>query len=254
VLTASFPVFAGDARPLNLGSGEPGLKIVFANNTTNQFAIYLDEPWTVGPGLIGGYDKRHIEVLLDHSYGLKEKIQTRRWSDDPQQLYPFDDETAFACEGDAKPPEDQIYTANNMGIYTSADGKRVYFPRKTQVFSTNADSILISDDVYAMARLRYGLTTNQLFLGKLGTNIFYWETQNPRKVFFRSVAEDKATNYFELPKGMIDLYGVTKPLKKTGDVGFSVLRWSKGFFHYSPCEFTLIEVSYKNAKQVKGKQ
>jgi hypothetical protein len=112
---------------------------------------------------------------------------------------------------------------------------------------------LISDDVYAMARLRHGLTTNQLFLGKLGTNIFYWETQNSRKVFFRSVAEDKAANFFELPKGMIDLYGVTKPLKKTGDVGFSVLRWSKGFFHYSPCEFTLIEVSYKAAKQVKGK-
>jgi hypothetical protein len=131
VVAANFPVFAGGTRSLNLGGGKSGLKIVFANNTTNQFAIYLDEPWTMGPGLIGGYDKQHIEVLLDHSYGLKEKIQTRRWSDDPQQLYPFDDETAFACEGDAKPPDDQIYTANNMGIYTSADGKRVYFPRKT---------------------------------------------------------------------------------------------------------------------------
>ena len=244
VVVFSFRLLAGD----NLGSGEPGLKIIF--KTTNQCVIYVDEPWTVGPGSVGGMSHRHIDVLFDGTYGLKKMLQNRQWpsTDMPEQLYPFDDETVFTCEGCAKFPNDRIYKTNSMGESISDDGKTLGFPRVTAVFSTNTESILISHDVYAMARLRYGLTTNQLFLGKLGANIFYWEVRNPRKVFFRSVAGDKAANYFELPRGMIDLFGVTKPLKKTGDVGFSVLRWSKGFFSSSPCEFAFIEVSYKNAK------
>ena len=75
-LTASFPVYGGEEPSRLLGGGEPGLHIVFGRKSTNQYALYLDEPWTIGSGLIGGYDKRKIEVLLDHSYGLKEKIQT----------------------------------------------------------------------------------------------------------------------------------------------------------------------------------
>jgi len=250
VFVSSFRLLAGD----NLGSGEPGLKIIF--KTTNQCVIYVDEPWTVGPGLIGGVFDRHIDVLFDRNYGLKEMLQARHWNgtDMPEQLYPFDDETVFTCEGDAKFPNDRMYRTNSMGESVSDDGKTLGFPRVTTVFCINAEGILVSHDVYALARLRYGLTTNQLFLGKLGTNILYWQTQNPRKVFFRSVVGDRATNYFQLPKGIIDLYGVTKPLKKTGDVGLLVLRWSKGFLHYSPCEFALIEVSYKKAKQVNGNQ
>lgn len=197
VITASFPLYGGVETSHLLGSGEPGLKIVFADNTTNQFAIYLDEAWTVGPGFIGGYDKRHIEVLSDHSYGLKEKLKTRTWRDDPRQLYPYDDETVFTCEGDSRFPNDRIYKTNSMGESISDDGKRLGFPRVTAVYATNTESILVSNDVYAMASLHYGLATNQLFLGRLGTNIFYWETQNLRKVFFRSLAEGSATSYFD---------------------------------------------------------
>jgi hypothetical protein len=57
VATVSFPTFAGDNRPLNLGSGEPGLHIIY--NTTNQYVIYLDEPWTVD---------------CEHQCGLKDRL------------------------------------------------------------------------------------------------------------------------------------------------------------------------------------
>jgi len=53
-------LFPGVALPLDLGGGEPGLKIIY--KATNQFVIYRDEAWTVGPGLIGGI--RKIERLM----------------------------------------------------------------------------------------------------------------------------------------------------------------------------------------------
>ena len=254
MVAASFRLFAGEDRPPNLGSGEPGLKIVFAYNSTNQFAIYLDEPWTVGPGLIGGYDKRHIEVLLDHSYGLKEKLQSRtERMDIPEQLYPFDDESVFTCKGDAKFPNDRTYKTNSMGESISDDGKTLGFPRVTAVFSTNADRILVSDDVYALARSRYGLTTNQLFLGKIGTNVFYWEARDSATVYYHAADEAHTTNYFKLPKGVIDVFGVAKAVSTNKNVGFDLLRKS-GWFSYSPNEFLFTEVSFKDARQVKSNQ
>jgi hypothetical protein len=155
------------------------------------------------------------------------------------ELYAFDENAAFTCEGGS----------------WSADFKTWnYWPRKTQVFSTNADSILLSDDVYALAWSRYALTTNQLFLGKIGMNIFYWETRDSTTVYYHSAEKVRATNYFKLPKGIIDIDGVTRAVKANKDVGFYPLRKSSGLFHYSPYQHVFIEVSFKNAKQVKGKQ
>src|SRR5277367_5719393 len=67
-----FPLYGGAAPSAKLGSGQPGLKIDYKG--ANQFVIYLDEPGTVGPGFTGGYDERHIDVLLDRNYGLREKL------------------------------------------------------------------------------------------------------------------------------------------------------------------------------------
>jgi hypothetical protein len=233
-ITISFALYPANAQLHQLGDGDPGLKVIY--RTTNQFVIYLDEAWTVGPGLIGGYDKRHIDVLFDRNYGLKQMIQTRSWEGIPQQLYPFNDHEAFTCEGISLDPDSESLSN--------------WFHR-TQVFSLNGDSVSVSDDVYILARQQYGLTSSQLFLGKFETNIFYWERSDPTKVFYHVTSEEAATNYFELPKGIIDLFGVTKSAKK--DVGFVVLKKSTGFFHYSPNEFTFVEFYFKNSKRVKGK-
>lgn len=235
-VSVCFPLYGGAAPSVNLGSGQPGLKIDYKG--TNQFVIYLDERWTVGEGFIGGYDERHIDVLLDRNYGLKGMIQTRKWDGYPHQLYPFDDQRGFTCE------------SAKLGL----DPKTLtHWPHQTQVFTIDGDSLSVSDDVYVLARHQYGLTTNQFFLGKIGTNIFYWETQDSRRVFYRPAAGEGATNYFEFPKGILDFMGVTQGVKEKDNIGFTVLRKSKGF-SYSPNEFTFIEVSYKNAKPVKGNQ
>jgi hypothetical protein len=234
VLAATSQLFAADASPLDLGSGEPGLKIIY--KTTNQFVIFVDEPWTVGPGALGGdEDTRNIQVLSDHNYDLIEKLRSRSLSDFPQQLYAFDEQMAFTCEGGRWAPDYKTWE---------------YWPRDTQLFSTNEDGLVVSNDVYTPARSRYGLTTNQLFLGRIGTNIFYWEQRDPRKVYYRGVVEMNATNCFELPKRVRDLYGVTKALHKNKDVGFMAFGKSAGFFHYSPYDFDLIEFSFKSAKRV----
>jgi hypothetical protein len=243
VLTASFPLFAGDGLQHNLGSGEPGLHIIYnATNDypTNQYVIFLDESWTVGGGLIGGYDKRNIQVLTDRNFGLKEMIRSRTWGQgDVLELYAFDENTAFTCEG---------------GSWSTDFKTWNYWPRKTQVFSTNVDSVLISDDVYTLARARYGLTTNQLFLGKIGINIYYWETRDPTTVYFHTTKEARATNYFKLPKSIVDIDGVTKAVNTNTDVGFYTFSKSTGWFHYSPYTGAFIEVSFNNAKQVKSNQ
>jgi hypothetical protein len=254
VFAACLPLYGGEEPSRLLGGGEPGLHIVFGRKSTNQYALYLDEPWTIGSGLIGGYDKRHIEVLLDHSYGLKEKIQARGWGDGPDQLYPFDDETAFTYNGESIVYKGDLYIIKSLGYQMSPDGKSFYIPRRTQVFSIKGDGIVVANDVYALACARYGLTTNQLFLGKIGTNVYYWEKQDPRKVYYRPASGERATNYFEFPKGILDFKGVTRGIKERENIGFAVLRKSKGFFHYSPNEFAFIEVSFKDAKQMKGNQ
>jgi hypothetical protein len=230
---ASFSVYGSAETSDLIGTGEPGLKIIY--KSTNQFVVYLDEPWTVGPGLAGGYDKRHIDVLLDHRYGLKQKIQTGSWHDIPAQLYCFDERIVFTCEG---------------GAWNSVYKSYQIWPRDNRVFTLNGGEIVVSKDVYQLARHEYGLTSNQLFLGKIGTNVFFWEPPELRKVFFRPVSEKIATNYFELPSGMMDLFGVTKSVKK--DIGFPVLKKS-GWFSYTPAEYAFVEVWFKNAKLVKSK-
>jgi hypothetical protein len=236
VVAVCFQLYGGAAPPTNLGSGEPGLKIDY--KTTNCFVIYLDEPWTVGTGFIGGYDKRHIDVLLDRNFGLKEKLPTRQWDGNPQQLYPFDDQRGFTCDVAAMGPDPKTWKNSSN------------WPHQTQLFSMNGDSLSVSDDVYALARHQYGLTTNQFFLGKIGANIFYWEMGDPEKAFFRAVGEKAPSRYFELPKGVIDLFGVAKSVKK--DVGFVVLRKSPGLIHYSPNTFDFIEVSFNTAKSARN--
>ncbi len=192
----------------------------------------------MGSSLIGGYDKRNINVIFDRNYGLKEMIQTRRWQGDPQQLYAFDEQTAFTCEGGPGwNPAGKIWN---------------YWPRITQVFSPSSDGILVLEDVYALARSRFGLRRDQLFLGMIGTNIFYWETRDPRRIYFRSLGEKDASKYFLLPRAVIDIFGVTNGVtKKHKDFAFMVFRESGGLIPYAPYGFNIVEMSFNDAKKVR---
>jgi len=239
IVSASFRLLAEDAIWLNLGSGEASLHIIY--DTNNRYVIYLNEPWTVGKWDVHsggyaidptqrGYRKRQIILKCGNV-----------WESDPQELYPFDEQTAFTCRGgDGWTSDYKVYN---------------YWPRKTRVFCTKVDGLLVFEDVYALAHSRYGLKTNQLFLGKIRTNVFYWETQDPSKVYYRGAEEKQALNYFKLPKAVFDLYGVTKAVNTNKDVGIWTGRRSPGWFNWiCPNEDAVFEVSLKNAKHLKGNQ
>ena len=115
----------------------------------------------------------------------------------------------------------------------------------------------MSEDVYALARVRYDLTTNQWFLGKIGTNIYYWEKGNPARVYFRTADEKQAVNYFELPKADDVIFGVKEAVSTNKDVGFCVdrtLSWYEVLKNLGTAagQPAFIEFSLKDAKHAKG--
>jgi hypothetical protein len=223
MLSVSVPLHGEEDPSQLLGRGDPGLKIIY--KSTNEFVIYDDEPWTFGAGLVGGYDERTINILLERNYGLRRKIQTRSWNDIPKQLYPFGNGRTFTCE---------------VG---SAESN---WPHATVLFSLDGASLSQSNDLYEEARKLYGLTPKQLFLGKIGSNIYYWQWPNARKIFYQSTSDAKAVRYLELPKGVEDVFGVAKSVKK--DVFIEVFRRSTGFFHLTPFEFSYIDLSLSKSR------
>jgi hypothetical protein len=242
VLTASFPLFAGDAIPLNLGSGQPGLCIIY--NSTNEYVIYIDEAleksWKPGDDWCVDYRDGPIRVLAERNFGPEKLSPNRLGVWNTADLFPFDEQTVFTCEG--------FFGTTNR-----------FFGRETHVFSTNADCILVSEDVYALARARYGLATNEWFLGKIGTNIYYWETRKPTIVYYRTAEEKQTANYFKLPKADDEIFGVKKALSTNKDVGFFVdrkLGWFEIMKNFGTAsgQPAFIEFSFKNAKQLKSNQ
>jgi hypothetical protein len=251
VVVSSFRLLAGNP-PVNLGSGDPSLHIIY--HATNLYIIYLNEPWVPEDVRSGGYwinadqigySKRQIilrsaELPSDNDPSMYDNSGV---VNDPMVLYPFDEDTAFTCP----------FGSIGWSSFNT------FWPHPNQVFSTNKDCILVSEDVYALARSRYGLTTNQLFLGRIGTNIFYWETGNPRKVYYDSVEQPQAVNYFTLPTRVRDLYGVTRALLPHKDIGIWASRkhtWLWMIYQIMPTtagyEDVVFEFALKDAKKVKG--
>jgi hypothetical protein len=221
--------------PRNIGDGEPGLGIIY--ESTNEYAIFVDESfeknWKPEDEWDILYTLGSIKTLAIRNFDGPD----RSWAED---LFPFDEQTVFASEGDPQ---------SRKGLN----------PRETRVYSLSQDGRLsvVSHDVDALARARYGLAKNQWFLGKIGTNIFYWETGKPKKIYFRTTEEKQALNYFKLPRSDDMIWGVKRAISTNKDIGFCVdhtLSWSDPRFSpFGPLgalpEF--IEVSFKDAKHLK---
>jgi hypothetical protein len=228
VVVASFRLFAGEDLTPKLGSGGPGLRIIW--NTTNQYIIFNDLSYV--KSLNDWPQNRQIQVLAERNFGIL--------AGDERNLYPFDEEAAFACtEGLSSK-----YYTNDYGL------------RQTWVFSTsitNRENILVSRDVYSLARSRYGLATNQLFLGKIGTNIFYFENRDLWKIYYRSTKELQATHYFKLPRSVDDVDGVTMALNTNKDVAVCGSMKAGWFLNLgAPYHPMSIEFSFKDAKHVRN--
>jgi hypothetical protein len=227
--------------PASIGDGEPGLGIIYWS--TVAYAIFVDESfektWKPGDQWNVNYNPGRAKILASRNFDVRDwaLFQSQMSYED---LFPFDEQTVFTSEGDPQ-------------------SRKEFAPRETWVYSSSQDGRLsvVSHNVDALARARYGLATNQWFLGKIGTNIFYWETGKPKKIYFRTTEEKQTLNYFNLPRTDDMILGVKKAISTNNDIGFCVdhtLSWSDPRFSpFGPLSALpeFIEVSFKDAKHLK---
>jgi hypothetical protein len=237
VLASTFRLQAAEPPSFILGSGEPSLGIIY--ESTNEYVIFVDEgakhSWKPGDYLDVDFRNGPLTIIASRNFGPEKLSPDRMPLWNTENLYPFDVQTVFTSFGDPQ---------NRKG----------FVPRETKIFTTNLDSILVSGDVDALARARYGLTTEQWFLGRLGTNIYYWETGKPNIVYYRAAEERQAANYFKLLKADFQIFGVTKAMSTNKDVGMFVdrkLSWYEMHMN-SLAQPMFVEFAFKDAKQVKS--
>jgi hypothetical protein len=209
ILGGALPSTVSAGELQSLGTGDPGLKV--ATRGEDAIVIYRDEPQTVGTGLMGGMMSRKIEILIDRNYHFQKNRMVV-----PSQLYPFDSESAFSCEG---------------GTW-SADFKRwQYLPRKCAVYRLVDGQLTTFADVQKVAAEKYRLAPGEVFLGLIDHRVFFWRDFNPARVYWHQLG-DASVYSIDMPTEVIDLYGATRGIR--GDVGFVVFKKSTGFFRYSP--------------------
>jgi hypothetical protein len=217
------PALASGKGIISIGSGEPGLKVdVFKPDAP---VLYRDQPETVGEGTRGGTCERKIDVIFD---------KTSRFScyssQVAEQLYPFDGKSAFTSETEYLPPFNApvLKSRRKLTLYRLINGK-----------------LQIGNDVQSEASRLYGLERNDLFLGYIDGRIFYWHTDVPSLVYWRNNGKPEIHS-IKLPRGVTEVYGVTKGIKK--DVGFVVLRYPPRFsFSVSPMTSDFLEFSLRKS-------
>jgi len=142
----------------------------------------------------------------------------------PHQLFPFDQETAFSCDG---------------GSWTSDFSRWDYSHRSYVGYRLAEGRLTTITNVQKEAAVKYHLSQGDEFLGFIGNKVFFWKGFNPSKVYWR-VQGTSQTYYLNLPKGVIDLYGAARGIKK--DIALLAFSKSRGLFHYSPYTTEVIEI------------
>lgn len=209
----------------SIGSGAPGMKAYLA--PSRSVVIYLDEPSTVGGGLVGGMSKRHIQVLFD-----PDRVFSQDAMDIPDQLYPLDANSAFSCTG---------------GKWDSSSGHWIYEPRTFTVYSIDDGKLVMERDALPKTQARFHLSHEEVFLGRISDKVFFWKKYDPHRIYWRT--DGSCIEYeIKLPKGVIDIYGVTRGIKK--DFGAVVFRHSPGLFHYAPYTEDFVEFRLLDGEEV----
>jgi len=209
----------------SIGSGNPGLKI--ATRKSDAVVIYQDEPQTVGVGLQGGMLNRKITVIFDKNYHFDQKAM-----DVPHDLYPFDAETAFT---------------NSGGNWASAGGPWNHTPRQTIGYRLSNGELTTFENVQRAAEVKYNLQPNEIFLGFINDMVFFWKDFNTNFVFWRKQGNQQLFKA-KLPKGIIEIYGAAKGIKK--DIGFMVFRKTPGLIHWYPRTWDFVEIQLAKGKLV----
>jgi hypothetical protein len=200
----------------SIGSGHPGLKVHALKS--GSIVIYQDEPNTFGNGLMGGMKDRKIKVIVDQGYNFDQASM-----EIPEQLFPFDPDSAFSCDGGTWAPgfKQWDYSRRETIGYRLADGRLTIF-----------------SDVQKEAAIKYNLSAGDEFLGCIDNRVFFWKNFNPSHIYWHDLTLSK-TYSFRLPKTVIDLHGVARGIRK--DVKLLTFSKSHGWFRYSPYTHEAIE-------------
>jgi hypothetical protein len=218
----------------NIGSGYLGLKVITGMERSNSIVIYQDTPPTVGgviPGKMEGYS---VKVIYERGYHFSEESL---WGGDipiPEQLYPFSTNSAFTSRG---------------GTWDFSTGKWQYSSRTYVGYFFASEKLIIFTSVQERARALYHLNSDDVFLGAVDGKSFFWKKFKPSKIFWRDQNSQKEF-YYALPRGIIDIYGVTKGIQK--DVQIRVFRKSSGFMQITPYEPDSIEIFLSKGKLVRS--
>lgn len=209
----------------SIGSGNPGLKVATRGTNSNAIVIYQDEPETVGNGLQGGMMDRKIKVIFDRGYNFRQEDM-----EIPEQLYPFDSDSAFTSTGGSWDPLGRNWE---------------YIPRGTSGFRLANGDLTTFTNVQMAAEAKYHLNSDEAFLGFIDNKVFFWRGFNPTRVFWRE-RDSQEVYYYIMPKQVIDIYGVTKGIQN--DVCFVAFGKSTGLFSYSPYEERLVQINFSGGR------
>lgn len=232
---------AGDFT--NIGCGNPGLKVIAKQLDPNAVVIYHELPETPFGGFVGVFmTNENIQVIVDHGFGFHKDMNSFT-SGIPLELYPFGTNSALVDEAGA------------MGIMRPPVGPTG--PPEVG-YKLIGSSLTIFTNVQEQARMKYHLQSNEVFLGSVNGEVFYCK-ENPAKVFWRE-PESQTEYYYQLPRAVVNIYGVTKAFDPHKDIGFVVLRptplvwppWDNWFL--PPRSDGFIEISLSNGKLVNPKE
>jgi hypothetical protein len=228
----------------DIGSGNPGLKVIARSSDPNAVVIYHELPETPFGGFVGVFmTNENIHVIVDRGYGFQKADMLSLTAGVPLELYPFGSNSAFTDEIGAmeimKPP---VWLQGPPGIG----------------YMLISNNLTIFTNVQQLARAKYHLNNDEIFLGFLDNKIFFCKNgSGPTKVFWREQGSP-GEYYYRMPKAVRDVFGVTKAFAPDKDVGFVVLRptqlvwppWDNWFL--PPYHDDFIEISLLKGKLVQN--
>jgi hypothetical protein len=236
----SFFSSAGDVNAgsfSDIGCGNPGLKVIAKQRDPSAIVIYHELPETPFGGFAGVFmTNENIQVIVDHGFGFHKDMDSFT-AGVPLELYPFGPNSAFT---------DEIGATEIMTPPVWLSGP----PEVGYRLINNA--LTIFTNVQQEAQMQYHLHKDEIFLGFVEGKVFFCKNK-PVKVFWREPGSQKEY-YYDLPKAVIDIFGVTKAISPGKDIGFVVIR-KKPYFSsiwLPPKEDVFIEISLSSGKLVRS--
>jgi hypothetical protein len=266
VLSFIFSATAKADETINIGSGSPGLRVmvtseegIMSQSNFNAVVIYRELPetpmscstdveWTNVTNQViidQGHRFQKADLLsLISGHGFLGPNGLSLISGGPVQLYPFGPNSGFTDEVGVK----NIALAKTP--LTRPGG--IYDPLETGYILTNGD-LTIFTNVQEQAQVIYHLQSDEVFLGSIDNKTFFCKGvfKKGGKIFWREQGS-QTEYYYQMPKAVLDVFGVTKALHPDKDVGFVVFRhvwrWPSFPWPLEPYEYAFVEVSFSQGK------